>query len=83
MSLQIGRDCPKCAQSMQPGFLATPGRETSLQVAWHPGEARPENHSFLGVDVGLSWVVALDPVALEPITVYRCPGCGYLEGYAH
>lgn len=68
---------------MDPGFLAYPGLDGSLQVAWHPGEPRSEQVSFLGIEVSRSWEVRLDHDLLEPVTQYRCSSCGYLEAYAH
>jgi hypothetical protein len=68
---------------MEPGFLAHPVIEGSHQVVWHPGEPRPEQFSFLGIEVAQSWEVRLDPELLEPVTQYRCAGCGYIESYAH
>ena len=68
---------------MEPGFLAHPLAEGSRQVAWHPGAPQPENINYLGIEVGQTWEVRLDPDRLEPITWYRCTGCGLLEAYAH
>lgn len=68
---------------MESGFMAHPLTEGSRQVAWHPGAPRPEQVSYLGIDVAQSWEVRLDPDLLEPITWYRCTGCGVLEAYAH
>lgn len=82
----LGRDCPKCEGRMEPGFLAFPADfegSGGRQVAWHPGEARREQVSFLGVEVSQSWEVRVDPELLEPLTQYRCCGCGFIESYAH
>ncbi len=68
---------------MEPGFLANPSPEGSLQVAWHPGSPRSEQVSYLGIEVSRSWEVRLDPDLLEPVTQYRCSSCGFLEAYAH
>lgn len=68
---------------MEPGFLAHPVIERSHQIAWHPGEPRSEQVSYLGIEVSRSWEVRIDPDHLEPVTQYRCVGCGYLEAYAH
>ena len=80
---RLGRECGKCGGRMEPGFLAHPSLEHSHQVAWHPGEPRAEQVSFLGIEVNRSWQVRLAPDLLEPVTQYRCTGCGYLESYAH
>lgn len=80
----IGRSCPKCSAQMDPGFLAEYfEQEEGRQLAWHPGRPRAESVSFLGIDVSSSWAVRLDPELLEPVTQYRCTGCGFLEAYAH
>jgi DNA-directed RNA polymerase subunit RPC12/RpoP len=82
----LGHDCPKCQSRMQPGFLAYPADASGLggrQVVWHPGEPKREQVSFLGVEVSQSWEVRVDPDLLEPVTQYRCTGCGYIESYAH
>ena len=79
----LGRVCDKCGERMEPGFLAHPWREKSCQVVWHPGEPRPEQVSYLGVEVNMSWEVRLHPDLIEPVTQYRCTGCGYIESYAH
>lgn len=82
----LGRECPKCQGRMQPGFLAYPADPGGLggrQVAWHPGEPKSEQVSYLGIEVSQSWEVRVDPDQLEPVTQYRCTSCGYLESYAH
>lgn len=69
---------------MEPGFLAEFVRaEEGRQVAWHPGNPRSDQVSFLGIEVSTSWTVRLDSELLEPVTQYRCTGCGLIESYAH
>lgn len=80
----IGRQCPKCPAKMEPGFMAEYHQgDEGRQVAWHPGSPKAEQVSFLGIDVSTSWLVRLDTELLEPVTQYRCSGCGYIEAYAH
>lgn len=80
----LGKECPKCAARMEPGFCADllEGHE-ARQVAWHPGLPRADRIVYLGIEVSQCWEVRVDPELLEPVTQYRCSGCGYLEAYAH
>lgn len=60
--------CPKCKVAMQEGYLA----EEARPAHWYGGAPR----YWLGL-AAFRWAKMQ-----LPITVYRCPACGYLESYA-
>lgn len=65
--------CPKCAGSMEPGYVPDVAYGQTLQSAWAPGE--PKVRRFVG---GIKWRQADN----TPIVTFRCQRCGYLESYA-
>ena len=64
--------CPKCHRHMEEGFVLDQTYGANAQAAWIEGQPRRSVWTGLKVDRG----------ALNPITTYRCTGCGYLESYA-
>jgi hypothetical protein len=65
--------CPKCAGSMEKGYVADLTYGGALQSAWTPGEPTPRR--LLG---GIKWNKANN----VPIFTCRCQRCGFLESYA-
>jgi hypothetical protein len=63
--------CPKCRHQMQEGFPLDRAPTPAQVGQWVEGA--PE-YGWLG----LKWVRR----KRLPITLYRCPSCGYLEAYA-
>ncbi len=65
--------CPKCAHSMQQGFITDFGHSGVLPSTWVPGS--PQRSFWTGTKLPPreEWV---------PVAVFRCTGCGYLESYA-
>jgi Domain of unknown function (DUF6487) len=66
--------CPKCAKSMEPGFVIdkTYGEDYSSPPEW--AEGAPEPSFWTGVK--------LKDKQRHPVSTFRCPSCGYLESYA-
>lgn len=65
--------CPKCDRVMDRGHLPDMGHAQVFQSSWAPGE--PEARRFIG---GIKYHEA----EVIPLSVYRCPDCGFLELYA-
>jgi hypothetical protein len=65
--------CPKCDKPMDRGHVPDAAHGQVLQSSWAPGA--PETRRFLG---GIRY----HPDELIPLSVYRCPACGYVEFYA-
>ncbi|WP_371449288.1 PF20097 family protein [Bradyrhizobium sp.] len=59
--------CPKCASTMEQGFIPSPGRGQLLWFAGVPPATYRESFMF-----GRKAVT---------VTTYRCSACGYLESY--
>lgn len=67
---------------METGFMVQQTQlDEGLQLCWHPGRPRSQGGNFLGIDLNSSGKVTIDPESLEPVTQYRCSGCGFLEAY--
>jgi hypothetical protein len=63
--------CPKCATVTEPGFLVSPPQRSG--VWWAAGEP-PFTDTPQKID-GQPW-------RTYPLSIDRCPSCGYLELYA-
>ncbi len=67
------RQCPKCQQTMEQGFIPDYAHGGILLSSWHPGA--PEKSFWKGTKASRRTVI--------PIGAFRCPGCGFLEFYAN
>ena len=67
-----GPQCPKCAKTMEAGFVLDNTYGGVSQSAWVEGAPVPS--FWTGIKVKEQQQV--------PVTTYRCPKCGYLESYA-
>ena len=65
-------ECPRCASSMEAGFIVDETYGRKLVPKWIGGEPR------------MTWWMGLRLPRSEQIEVatYRCRRCGYLESYA-
>ena len=67
--------CPKCAASMERGFLIDQDAMGGGRHAAEWGEGAPERSVWTGLKLrGRERYV---------VRSYRCPQCGYVELYAH
>lgn len=66
------KQCPKCSQPMQLGFVADKTRGSVDVGHWYEGAPKL---TFLNG-------VKIDAVPSLPVGAYRCTGCGLLEFYA-
>ncbi len=66
--------CPKCAATMEPGFIIDKGLPGGSVSAPEWADGIPEPSFWSGL--------SLRGHERVPVTTYRCPACGYLESYA-
>ncbi len=65
-------NCPKCAGTMEPGFLLDQGEGPHAVTEWVEGE--PEKSLWTGLK--------LRRKTRLKIATWRCRRCGFLESYA-
>ena len=65
------RQCPKCGQPMQEGYMPEASQSRAGRSRWVGG---PPDVGIFGLNLKGKDVVE--------IRTFRCPGCGYLESYA-
>ena len=64
--------CPRCAGTMEPGYVIDEGYGTRTVANWVAGE--PEKSIWTGLK--------LRGKQKHPVITYRCRRCGCLESYA-
>ncbi|MCW3052995.1 MAG: hypothetical protein JWN14_2165 [Chthonomonadales bacterium] len=69
--------CFYCSVSMEMGMFIDGSQGQYVQGVWVAGI--PVTQRFLGMDVG---TLTLKGRAQHPVTVYRCPECGFLQAFA-
>ena len=70
---QAGYRCPKCQKTMEEGHVPDHGHNSATQSVWSHGHAEPRR--FIGG-------IKFKRKEQIPLTVYRCPSCGFVEFYA-
>jgi len=66
------RECPKCRQKMEEGFIKDEGHYNVHPSKWIEGP--PEKSFWTGTKTAGK--------KQAPVVTCRCAGCGYLEPYA-
>ena len=71
------RNCPKCGNRMEPGFVYDANGERSMHSSWSKQKPKKGVLSYLGLTTD-----GPSEKDLTPVVTYRCRQCGYLESYA-
>jgi len=72
-----GVKCPYCSISLEAGMLVDVSQGQYVQSVWVTGI--PVQQRIFGIQTG---VLNLEGRTKYPVTVYRCPECGFLQAFA-